>query len=167
MGIEEPKMMLGNGIEITDPNWIIEHLADFVDFTTAAQEINPNYTRHHIHKEIQMGRVFMGEILIIESPMMSNIFNQGKKFYITRTELDRIKAEIDARPKVKILYCIFECGRQFYTCLRNPCAGRIKDGKSYRQTVEDAAEYFERFRTKAGTRVNRCVCRIPLGAGDP
>lgn len=145
------KITLGNGIEVTDPTFLLNHLSEYVTFEVAAQMINPEWTRHFIHKEIQSKRVFLGEVLIVTDleAFASTGYNKGQKFYITKTEVERLKAEYEKRPKRKILYCVYGCGRQYHNCAKNPCQGRLRNGKSFRSTVEDAVEYLKRLEERA------------------
>jgi hypothetical protein len=133
----------GHIIEGQDLQDLAEVLHTYKTFDDAAPLISLDWTRHHIHKEIKSGRVFLSDILIIEDEKLYSPFSRHKKMFITLAEIERIKAYVAKRPKRTFTRCEW-CKRILRYCEIKPCPDRERTKPEYQQSVETVERFFAR-----------------------
>jgi len=154
---DERKLMNGFGQEITDPNFLADNLHEYVDFDVAAVMIDPHWTRHLVHQELKRHHIYRSQILIVYDRELyartDNCVNQGKKYFITKTEVERIRKYVQGRPKRKIIRCVY-CQRAWWHCRKRPCETQLRKKPEYGKSIEVVSDLFDRFILR-GTKPKR------------
>jgi hypothetical protein len=136
-GQPESNATLSNGYGhiYDDLEYLQSEMHNFRDFDTAAAMIDPEWTRHNLHKWIHEGKVCMSDILVLTDEAIYGKIYTGKKMFIHINEVQRLKAEYEKMSRPNYRYCEW-CGRKLFVCVKKECPDRYNSNPD--NTLRDA-----------------------------